>query len=75
MTDSSSSAAATTDAPDSTPTHALSPEDIREFQDLVRHETGVDLSAQEAWDRAIELIALIRMLIRPDPEDPEAPSA
>ena len=48
---------------------ALTQEDVQEFQRLVREETGVEIGGQEAWDRAIELIALVRMLIRPDPED------
>ena len=47
----------------------LTPEDVREFQALVLAETGVQLSTQEAWNRAIELIALFRMLIKPYPED------
>jgi hypothetical protein len=48
---------------------SLTPEEIREFRDLVASETGVELTAQEAWDRAIELIALVRMLIGPVAED------
>jgi hypothetical protein len=47
----------------------LTPEDVREFQTLVLEETGVQLSTQEAWNRAIELIALVRMLVKPYPED------
>jgi len=53
------------------PTEAdrLTPEDVREFQAAVLEETGVQLSTQEAWNRAIELIALVRMLVQPYPED------
>lgn len=45
---------------------------VWEFAELVRTETGVTLSDQEAWARATELIALFRMLLGPLPEDPEA---
>jgi len=51
--------------------YSLTPEDIREFQKLIATETGVQLSVQAAWDRAIELISLVRMLTSPLPEDPE----
>lgn len=47
----------------------LTPDDVREFQALVLEETGVQMSTQEAWDRAIELIAVARMLVKPYPED------
>jgi hypothetical protein len=47
----------------------LSPADIGEFQELLRAETGKKVGYHEAWDRATELIALGRMLVRPDPED------
>jgi hypothetical protein len=50
---------------------SLTPDEIREFQQLIAKETGVQLSTQDAWDRATELIALMRMLISPLPEDPE----
>lgn len=52
--------------------YALKPEEIREFQALIAQETGVQLSTQDAWDRAIELISLVRMLVSPLPEDPES---
>lgn len=55
---------------DTSPGPTLGPEDVREFAEIVKAETGVELPAQEAWDRAIELIALVRMLVRPDAEDP-----
>jgi hypothetical protein len=50
---------------------ALRPEDIENFRRIVREETGADLSPAEAWARAIELIALVRMCLSPLPEDPE----
>jgi len=49
----------------------LSPEEVAEFRETVREETGADLSEQEAWNRAIELVALFRMLLGPLSEDPE----
>ena len=53
----------------SVPGYSLTPDDIREFQELIAKETGTQLSAQEAWDRTTELIALMRMLISPLSED------
>lgn len=50
----------------------LTPEDIAEFREIVRAETGVLMDEGEAWNRATELIALVRMLIGPMPEDPES---
>jgi hypothetical protein len=47
----------------------LAPEDVEEFKRLVREETGHELSTQEARDRAIELITLVRILVRPDSEN------
>ncbi len=38
----------------------------------MKAETGVELSDHDAWNRAIELIALMRMLLSPLPEDPGA---
>lgn len=62
--------------PDFSPDHHeplnLSQADIEEFKVLMRQECGVELENQEAWNRAIELISLYRMLIGPLPEDPEA---
>jgi hypothetical protein len=52
--------------------YSPTPDEIREFQGILESESGVALSVQEAWDRAIELIALVRMLVSPYPEDAEA---
>lgn len=49
----------------------LTPVDIEEFRALVEAETGVALDAVTAWNRAAELIALVRVLTAPLPEDPE----
>lgn len=49
----------------------LDPGDIAEFQRVVRKETGVELSEHDAWNRATELIALVRMLCGRIPEDRE----
>lgn len=53
------------------PKHALTYEEIEEFRKLIREETGLELSHQEAFDRATELITLVRMLTGPLPEDPD----
>jgi hypothetical protein len=53
------------------PEYVLTTDEIRDFQVLIKEETGVDLPVQEAWNRAIAVIALTRMLIGPMPEDPE----
>ena len=45
-------------------------ENVREFQQLMRKECGVELTLEEAWTRATQLIALYRMLMGPIPEDP-----
>lgn len=51
----------------------LFPEDVEEFRRIVKEETGHELSTQEAWNRAIELIAMVRMMVKPYPEDDEGP--
>lgn len=51
-----------TDAP-------LTPNDILEFRSLLRDETGVEPSEQDAWNSATELVALVRMLCSRLPED------
>lgn len=51
--------------------NALRPDEIEEFRRIVREEIGEDLSPAEAWSRAIELIALVRMCLGPIPEDAE----
>lgn len=47
--------------------------DIDEFKRLVREHCGVELDDLAAWNRATELVFLYRMMLRPIPEDPEAP--
>ncbi|MCB1280201.1 MAG: hypothetical protein KDB18_01605 [Salinibacterium sp.] len=49
----------------------LSPKEVSEFRAVVREETSVDMAESEAWNRAIELVALFRMLLGPLPEDRE----
>lgn len=51
------------------PGYSFTPEEIREFQAILREETGVEVPSGEAWNRAIELVALVRMLVAPYPED------
>lgn len=50
---------------------AFTTEDVAVFRRIVREETGVDMSEAEAWNRAIELVDLFRMLIGRIPEDGE----
>ncbi|MBU1947874.1 MAG: hypothetical protein KJ927_04115 [Candidatus Eisenbacteria bacterium] len=49
----------------------LTQEDIAEFRAIARAETGIEMTEGEAWNRAIELIAMVRMLLGPLPEDSE----
>jgi hypothetical protein len=50
----------------------LTPADVEEFRDILRFECGETLSLEEAWSRAIEMLALCRMLLGPLPDDPSA---
>jgi hypothetical protein len=52
----------------------LSADDIAEFQSLLEREAGVRLDTSAAWKRATQLVSLVRMLLGPIPEDPEAVS-
>lgn len=47
------------------------PGQVTGFCNLVRAATGVELSDQEAWERATELVSLFRMFVGPLPEDEE----
>jgi hypothetical protein len=48
---------------------ALTPADVEEFREILRTECGEELSLTEAWSRAIEVLALSRMLLGPLDED------
>jgi hypothetical protein len=48
---------------------ALSQADVEEFRELIHRECGEELSPEEAWKRASEVLALFRMLLGPMPED------
>lgn len=61
-----------TKPPDVEAPGVLTADEIRDFQALVREETGVVMDDAEAWSRATELVALFRMLVGPIPEDPES---
>ena len=53
----------------------LTEPEVRRLQDILRRE-GLDLSMEQAWARAIELLALFRMLLGPLPEDrPQDPNS
>jgi hypothetical protein len=43
--------------------------EVRRLQDIMRRECGVELTLEAAWARAIELLALFRMMLGPIPED------
>jgi len=47
----------------------LTPEDIEEFRQLVLKTTGREMTTQEAWNRAFELINLYRILMKVRRED------
>lgn len=47
----------------------LAPEAVERFRDIMDRECGVHLTSEEAWARAIELLALFRMMLGPLPED------
>ena len=51
----------------------LTQPEVEHFRDIMRRECGVELTETEAWGRAIQLIALFRMLLGPLSEDPGAP--
>ena len=46
--------------------------DVDEFRELLHRECGEQLSPEEAWKRASEVLALFRMLLGPLPEDQHA---
>ena len=61
-------------AGENSPSHGafgLTQEEVDALQDIIRRETGEELTNEEAWARAIELIAMFRMLLGPLPEDSE----
>ena len=47
----------------------LVPNEVERLRDILRREGDVELTLEQAWARAIELIALFRMLLGPLPED------
>ncbi len=49
----------------------LSQEDVDEFKHIVERTSGLAMDDQTAWNRAIEILNLFRILIGPIPEDPE----
>lgn len=51
---------------------SLSQADVEEFRELIHRECGEELSLEEAWKRASEVLALFRMLLGPLPEDQRA---
>jgi hypothetical protein len=47
----------------------LTESEVRRLQDILRRD-GEDLTLEQAWARAVELLSLFRMLLGPIPEDP-----
>jgi hypothetical protein len=52
------------------PGSGISRDKAIEFQRLLQHDCGVEVTVEEAWGRASRLVALYRMLMEPIPEDP-----
>ena len=48
----------------------LTPVAVEHFRDIMRSESGIELTTTEAWAHAIEILALFRMLLGPLAEDP-----
>lgn len=42
---------------------------VRRLQDILRREGALDITLEQAWARAVELISLFRMLLGQLPED------
>jgi hypothetical protein len=47
----------------------LTPTEVEEFRVILRTECGEELSLADAWTRAIEVLAVCRMLLGPIPDD------
>jgi len=47
----------------------LTPPEVERLRLILQRETGRNITSEEAWARAIELIALFRMLLGRLPED------
>jgi hypothetical protein len=47
----------------------LTPTDVEAFRDILLTECGEELSLADAWTRAIEVLAVCRMLLGPIPGD------
>ena len=47
----------------------LTEREVRRLQEILRREGQPEVTLDEAWARAIELLSLFRMLLGPSPED------
>lgn len=54
--------------PDSTFAFGLMSREVERFRDIMRREYGEELDREAVWARAIEVLALFRMLVGPAPE-------
>jgi hypothetical protein len=59
------------DRPPSQFAFGLTDAKVEELRTILREECGEDLSLEQAWARAIQLVALFRALLGPPPEDGE----
>ncbi len=50
----------------------LTEAEVRRLQDILRREGAPDVTLEQAWAQAIELIGLFRMLLGSSPEDRDA---
>jgi len=50
----------------------LSEPQVRRLQEILQREGEPDVTLDQAWARAIELLSLFRMLLGPMPEDTDA---
>jgi len=53
----------------------LTEPEVRCLQDILHREGEPDITLDQAWARAIELLSLFRMLLGPLPEDQDARSS
>jgi len=67
------SLAVTSEEPDLAFRPSLTLADVREFQALLRSECRVEMDEAEAWNRATELLNLVRMMLGRIPEDRGSP--
>ena len=53
--------------------YGLTEAEVRRLQDILRRECGIDLTLEQAWARAIELLAFGKRLIEALPPQSSTP--